>query len=451
MIEDKRANLLDELPQNSPIESHDHSDVLECLQNIVCQFESEQTDDDNFFLTPILMTNDLIQDYLNDKHAIAIIFETISKYYPLIFGQIEKSLIDKEICIQLLSLIQNITCFSDLGCYQIYLSSDFFLSLVEIFINNSKLDIRIGIISVISNTFEDVSIELQHFIIQKMSPFLIYWENKRLRRKIIKFIYIICCKYSNIDENMVTLLIRAFIQFHDQIWYSYYYSFFSLYHLIRQKKFPITLFIQSELLEIYNFGMDFKDHNNKVIESDFLLLWEIINQLPKGAKAIKMFDYKKSIQVMIENHTNYTIVNSILDFFISSATLGPNMQHFLLDLNLLPIMEEISKNAPFSTLQNLIHLYSNLVPRENLPMRLSFIKNSFFVELLKSIDSYKAPVQYVVLNLIYNTLKKCEIENNSCCKEFLIDFGMIDLLEMIETQNKKVMMLIDWIQKDLNE
>ena len=462
MINEGKINLKKDIlkPLDSFFDDKMFKDIDSLIKKLKFDFNDaiQSNDLDNAILS-ILGLNALYDKYINeDDYVKKYIIDSFNSHYHIIFYCASQNFNDEGKYVPILELIKNITAYSDGSAYIGFLTFDFYQNLCLLF--QSCHNLQCIIIDVISNTFEEVSTEIQNSIIQLFSQFFKYYDDIDLRKSIVYFIYVIIRKYKKssdnyfniIDKSLIQLFLDSFLSFDDGYWFSYYYSFFSIYYLLRRKFIDVQYILSPELVALFNKCM--YNENQKVLQSDFVVLQEVVNKIPSEDNQLSLanlFDYKQSLKLLQEADLKDSVVMAIVDFWTSSAACGNLMQNYLRDLGVLSILELKYYQSSFKIQSSIIFLYTNLIPRENLKIRIECLTSKFFLDVLTTLDSYESDIIRNILNIVYFTLTKSKAVESNTFKNALIECGFETICANYESNDSKILNYLDKIVDELNQ
>lgn len=425
-------------------------DLMEEIQTTLIQFqECTSKEDFDFLLTPLLMLLEILDNNNDNKDIIPQILEKFEELFPFFFELITNFQSNSDFYHQLIDVIANITCYLDYEKYKNYISTQFFNSLFNILANDFDL---LEIITVLSNIFSEVDFQCQNFILHQFSLLIDKFPNeKNIQRKIYRFFYITIKYIQKIEEDFLPYInkfidqfIISFSEYNPKFYFSYYFAFFAFGNLIK-RGVDINLFMQPELISIYN--MCLHSSLEKVLFGDFFILYNIVYRI-NDYDFSKLFDYKQAIEVIfninqiINSETsklNDDIILYGLNFLICSAADSSQMQEYLFSLDIFTYIEQLHASSSYKIRSELIYLYITLIPRENYKMRIDLLETPFFVNsILSLVDTYDKRTQKKILEIIYFTLLKCDTEEDKIYHNFLIENGFITIAERISFEDEKL-------------
>ncbi|KAK8882326.1 hypothetical protein M9Y10_044968 [Tritrichomonas musculus] len=425
------------------------NELKDYIQNTILQFQ-ECSNEENFeFLpTPISMLKDMLDNNYENNDIIYQILSNFECFFPLFFSLITNLQLDNDIYEILIPIISDITCYIEYPKYSSYATNQFIQALSGIF----EYDIeKTNIIKIMSNIFTEANQDIQNFIISQISTIANELpEEEELCNYIIRFFYITTRYIHQLEPyhyQFIMKFLTSFIRFNNLFW------FYSIEALI-ERGFDVDQFMIPEFILKYNQSLYSSSY--KILKSVFYLLGSIINK-SNYDNLSQLFDYKQAIKVIFQKYEKMDkkenkVILSGIDFLVSSAASGPEMQRYLLSLDILPKIEQLFNSSSFKIRSDLSYLYVNLIPQNNYEMRIQLLKNPFFnSSFLQLIESYKENIQAKILNIVYTTLLKGESLNDKSYHLFLIKSDFQSLVQDLSIDSEKINFKIDKILELLDK
>ena len=441
MIQDKNENpnFIDVFKKQTYSEvQYDDYSLEETIQNTIFQFNECTNDTDlEFFKTPLLMLLDVLDENSDFIFQILMKFED---YFSIFFSLLENPQPNCDFYHELISIIAFITRYLKFSEYNEYISIQFYQALAKFLEDGLNI---IDTIKIVCNTFSEVDFETQLFIISLFSPLITLLPNEEgIQLQIYRSVYIMIKYIKQFEIDNMKYIIESLSNCNSRPQFSYYYSFFSIGTLI-EKGVDAELFLSPEHISMYNECL--YSNNIKILRSVLFVLFSIVNNWDND-NLNELFDYKQVLELTFTEKQDEEIVLGGLDFLISSAACGSNMQEYLLEFDILSIIEDIFELSSFKVRSNLSYLYINLIPRDDFEKRIMLLENQFFLNhILLLFESYKQDLQRVILNIVYHTLLKCKSFENNSFNNFLIENEFSFIIENSSLNDKKSIFYVNGI------